>query len=367
MIVRPPRLQSKPPSPLPEESQQGPQRRGTQTPRAASDQNSYPFQQGPGDGVGYPPQTGPTRDPRRNAVLSLSPPILLPNPTSSLHPESYPSQPTPSIPSLPQSLHGMHPSRLVRLRADVFNPVVTNSSETPLVANLTSGPLRNLPTRPVSMSSSGSSLSTPTGMHPDRIPLLSAHHRPFPTVASTRPSPYAASGDPRPHQTPGERSAESFWRSPVFPSENYSTVLPRDGSIPSSSRLTLDGVAASITPGPLLPGSFIASLNSGNQPTPTETYRSPDLSPNRNKKGKAAQKRKASEVLSPPIPSKPPKIPKTKKRKRRSGKNTGGPGAWGGLGKKKVKVIGQPGPSNNRHGKSSVEGGGHREDGEVWR
>jgi hypothetical protein len=299
IAVLPPHLPSKPPPP----SHPGPQRRGTQTSPAASDRNSYPLQQGPDDGVDGPPQTGPTQDPRRTAFLSLSSPILLPNPTSSLDLGPCSSQSTPSTPILPQSFQGIHPSRLARLRTDVFDPAFTNNSELPAVANPTVGPPQSLPTRSVSMSRSESAPIIPTGMHPDRIPLLSAHDRPPSTSTSTAPEV-------------------------------------------------------------LLPGSFATPLISSNQPTPTEAHNKPDPSPGWSKKGKAGQKRKASEPL-PPDPYKPPKFLKGKRGKRGGGKNTGGSGkAQGGSRKRKAKATSQPGPSNPHHGKRSAEGEGGREDGE---
>lgn len=278
VIVRPPHLPSKS-SPWPDKPQGG-LPRGTQTPPAVPGENSYPFRQGPANQVGGPPQTGPTQDPRRNAVLSLSSPILLPSPTSSSRLEFFSSQATPSTPILPQPFHGMHPSRLARLGTDVFNPTFVNNSEPPAVANPAFGPLRSLPTGPVSIPRSESIPSIPTGMRPDRIPLLSVYDQPL-SVASD---------------------------------EAYFTALPRDEPIPSSSRVTLDSAATSFTPELLLPGTFITSLNSSNRPAPTEDRHGPDPSPNRRKKNRPARKRKA------------------KKEKRLSGKNAGGSGAsrtWG--------------------------------------
>lgn len=365
--VRSPHLPPKPPPPWPDKSHQGPQRRGTQTSPAAFDRNSYPFQQGPDDEVDDPPQTGPTRDPRRTAVLSLLPPILLPNPTSSLHSGSRSSQSTPSTPALPQFFQGVHPSRLARSGTDAFDAAF-NNSESPVVANPTPEPSRSLSTCPTSMSRSESAVLIPTGMHPDRIALLSAHDRPPPTNTSTQLPPHASDDDLQLPLTWGRRPTKLAERSSSFLLGNYFPIIPRDGPIPSSSRVTLDGVAASTTSGLLLPGSFVTTPNSGNPPTSAESHNHPDPSPNRSKKGKKGKKRKASGP-HPSNPNKLPKFPKGKKRKRVRDKNTGGPGgakAWGGGGsrKKRVKATDQPGPSGAYYEKSSVEREGDWEDGE---
>ena len=107
-----------------------------------------------------------------------------------------------------------------------------------------------------------------------------------------------------------------------------------------------------------------------------ETHEDPGQRQNQGERGKAAQKRKASEVLPHP---RPPKSPKTQKAEG-SGRGTKG-GVSGtvqtkGEGKKKrrkkkkVKLNGQPRSSNPHHGGNGAEGtgdrdGGGAEDGEI--
>lgn len=366
--MHPPHLPPKPPSPWLDDPHQGPQRRGAQTPSATSDQNSYPFHQGLDEEAGDPVQTGPTQDPRRSArrssaVPSLSPLTLVPNPTSPPCPGSVLSQSIPTLVSsgyapplilAPQTLtlssasRGMHPSRVAQLGAN--NPAIITNTEPPVLADLTSGPLRGLPTRPVAMSRSESAPSIitqfPAGMHPDRIALLSAHDRPSPTVSSTRPPLLATPDDSQPHQLLGEPSVE------------------RPSSLPTSPSGT--DAAGLLLNAP--------TFNSNHQHTPTEVHNNPNQRPNW---GGGAQKRKASEILLPPNPPKSPKVQKVGKWKPGNGtigvsgaaQTKGKFGRRGRRGKKKKAkpVIGQPGPlveAEDNRGDRGVEDG-EIEDGET--
>jgi hypothetical protein len=138
----------------------------------------------------------------------------------------------------------------------------------------------------------------------------------------------------------------------------------------------LDDVTTSTAPGVPPLASFTAPPNSHNQHAPAQAHNKPNRT--RTKRGKGAQKRKASEALPPLEPPKPPKIQKVGE----GSSNTGGPGAANIQGKSKksknkkkkkgkTNLNGQPRPSNLHHEEGEVEGedvgdGDHiYEDGEV--
>ena len=272
----------------------------------------------------------------------------------------------------------MPPSRIVQLERDAFSPTIVNNSEPPVFATHSSGPRSSTLTRPMPTSRSESTFSihtqTPVGTHPDRITLLSVHDKPLSTVALTKLPPRTTSDS---QQDPflDERLVDRSRSLPTFPLETTAIVPPRNGPIPSSSRITLDDVTASTTPG--LPSlvSFNTLSNSDNQHAPAHTPRNPNQSPNQ---GKGGQKRKATEVFPLPKPPKPPKKPRTKR-----GNNTGGPEVVKVQGRLKQKrrnrkkkgktnLNSQSGPSNLYHqGGGGARGDGRNngyahEDGEVY-
>lgn len=382
--VHPPHSPAKSPSPRPDNPHQDPRRRGAQTPPAASDRNSYPFQQGSDDEADNLSQAGPTQEPYHNAVLSLPSPIFLPNPTSSLHSGSVPSHSAPirtslqrshpSIsapwsPTLSQPNHGAHPSHVIQLGAN--NSTIVNNPVLPVAADFTPRPQRSLPTRPAHMPRSESTPSIsarlPAGVHNDRIALHAAHNQFSPAAASARPPPRATFDDSQMHSP--ECAVERSQSLPISLSETDATVLPQDGHIPPPSPPTLDATATSITPGPLHPRSSVIPFDSSYQHTPAEIRKNPILlGSNQREQGKAAQKRKASEALPPPDPPNPPKIQKVERRESGDGNDTDDSGAapaQGGLQKQRTKPASQPGPLNSHSGKSVAEGKDNREDGEV--
>jgi hypothetical protein len=383
--VPPPNLPPKPPSPWLDDPQQGSQqRRGAETLPAASNQNSYPFHQGPDDEVNDP--RGPTRDPRRSAPpprpfsilpLPATTPIHSPNPGLDLDGTSQPNSPQPTIshtaskqlppstsasstpiPSLPQLSRGIYQSRIPQLEIDAFKSTNTNNYEPPVAATPTPRSHPSLPIRSMStphLGSASTSTQPLTGMHPDRFALLSSHNRPSSAATSTQLLP--------------RTSLDGSQLSPTFLS---GTISPRDGPIPSSSRIRLDDVAGSTTHGfpPLV--SFTSSSNSRNQYASIQTH----VNPNQSKKAKNAQKRKAFEALPPPKPPKPAKMQRTGKWKPGQGNNGGGPGAaqLPVLGKKpnnrrgkkkkgKITLNSQPGPSNLHREEGERDGANDGNDG----
>lgn len=373
--VLPPNLPQKPPSPWQDKFQQGPHRRGAQTPPTASDQNSYPVHQDPDDEVNDSLRTGPTQDPRRKAAPSRSLSTLPPTPTRSFHSGPIFSQPTtfrsaseelspstsaPPTPTLPQPFHGMHPSRLARLETDVPSPTITNNSPPP--ASTIPIP-RPQPILSVSMPRSESTPSIltepPAGMHPERFTFFTADNRSSSTVTRTQSPPHTSLNNSQQYLPPVERFVDPLRSLPSFISGTNATV----GPIPSSSRVRLDDLVTS--PAPAFP-SVISSpppFNSDSQRTPSYPHKDPNRSPSPSKKGKAAQKRKASEALPSPKPSDPRKRGKVEKwklgheparvqgmtlKKKKRGR------------KKKDKANGQPGPSNSRRDGPSDDPGRSR-------
>jgi len=352
--VIPPNLPQKPPSPWQDGFQQGPHRRGAQTPPTASDQNSYPVHQGPDNEMNNSLRTGPTQDPRRSAAPSRSLSTLLPTPTRSFHPgpifpqptafrsaseELSPSTSAPPTPTLPQPFHGMHPSRLAQLETDVYSPAITNNSLPPAS---TTPILRPQPI-----------LAKPSaGIHPERFTSFTADNRSSSAVIRTQFPPHTSLNNSQQHLPPVGRFVDPLQSLPSFPSGTNVTV----GPIPSSSRVRLDDLVAS--PAPAFP-SVVSSpppFNSDSQHTPSHTHKDPNRSPSPSKKGKAAQKRKASEALPSPKPSDPRKRGKVEKRKRRREpvRAQGVAPKTRRWRKRKDGADGQPGPSNPRR-----DGPGH--------
>jgi len=372
--VPPPNLPPRPPSPQLDRSQPDPYRRGAQTPPAASDRNSYPVDQGPDDEVNGQLRAGPTQDPRRGAALSRPFSALPPTPT---RPSHIPSQcayihtaseqlslgtSTPSTPTLPQPPQLMHPSRLAHLETSTFGPAITGNSEPTVIAAPTPRPHPSLSIQPIPVPRSEVEVpSTPTkppGMHPDRVPFLSTNSRSSSAVSPTQPSLHATPNGSQQY-VPSEEHFVDRSLSTFLTNE---TVPPRDERIASSSRVTLDDLVPSHAHGfSNLAPSFSTSFN---QHFPPQTHKTQNQSPNQNKKGKAAQKRKASEALLPP---RPPKSPKIQRGKSGNGNNVSVPGPAGIQGKAlkkkwrkrkgKGKGNGQPGPSNSRRDKPDYDPG----------
>lgn len=352
-------------SPLPDDP-----RGGAETSQAASHQNSYPSHQGPDDEANDLRQASRTRDPRRSAAPPQPPSTLPPTLTRSLHPEPLPPQPITSrivykqiptltsalpTPTLLQSSHGIHPSRVAQLETNAFSPTIDNS-EPPIVA--TPSPILQPSTLiqpvPTSRSESTPSIQSqpPVGMHPDRIALLPAPIQPSSVVTSTQIPSHVTSSGLQQHPPPDGHLIDRSRSLPTFLSGRNAPLPPPGGSIPLSSRIALDDVGISTAPGlpPLV--SFNTLSNSDSQYIP----RSPIQSPIQSKGG---QKRKASEVFPLPERPEPLRMPKTgkgnntggtetaksrtrpKKRKRRKGK---------------ANLNGQPGPSNLYHQGGEAEG-----------
>lgn len=142
------------------------------------------------------------------------------------------------------------------------------------------------------------------------------------------------------------------------------TILPQGGPIPSSSRITPDDVITSPTVGfPHLVSSS-TSFNFDNRHVPAQTHEDPNQSPSQRKKGKATQKRKASDALPPPESLKPPKMQKVGKGKPGRGNDTNGQTPWKPKNKKnrkrkgkaKLNMNNQSGPSNSHREEGRVEG-----------
>ena len=366
----PPNLPQKPPSSWQDELQQGPHRRGAQTPPTASDQNSYPVHQGPDDEVNDSLWTGPTQDPRRGAAPSRPPSILLPTPTRSFHSAPVFSQPTtfrsapeklppstsaPPTPTLPQPFRGMHPSRLAQFETSGSSPAINNfPPPVSVVPTSRPQPILSMP-MPRSDSTPSTLTKPPTGMHPERIAFLTTDDRPSSTVIPIQSPPHTSLNSQQ--HPPPEGSLTYPLRSlPSFLSGTGASV----GPIPSSSRVTLDDFVT--PPVPKFTDLVFPPppFNSNNQYTPTHPRNGPNLSPNQSKKGKAAQKRKASEALPSP---KPPKLRKGgRAEKGKPGHGNRGPEPARVQGKasnkkwkrRNGKANGQPGPPNSRR-----DGPGH--------
>jgi len=365
--VLPPNLPQKPSSTWQDKFQQSPHRRGAQTPPTASDQNSYPVHQGPDEEVNDSLRTGPTQDPRRKAAPSRSLSTLPPIPTRSFHSSPIFSQPTtfrsaseelspstsaPPTPTLPQPFHGMHPSRLAQLETDVYSPTITNNlppaSTTPIPRPQ---PILSV-TMPRSESTPSILTKPPAGMHPERFTSLIADNRSPSTVTWTQSPPHTSLNNSQQHLPPVERSIDPLRSLPSFLSGTNVTV----GPIPSSSRVRLDDLVTS--PAPAFP-SVISSpppFSSDSQRTPSHPHKDPNRSPSPSKKGKAAQKRKASEALPSPKPSDPRKRGKVEKWKlgHEPARVQGMASKKKRPRKRKDKANRQPGPSNPRR-----DGPGH--------
>jgi len=331
-VVPPPILPRKSP-PWVDDPQQGPQQRGAETSPVAPDQNSYPSHQGPGDEVNNSLRAGPTQDPRRSAAPPRSSSTFPLTPTRSPRPgpispqsttfhivyeQSPPLTSAPPTPTLPRPFHGMHPSRFTRLETDAFSPSTTRDSEPPVIATPTLRPQPNLPPTTRSENTPSIPIQPLVGMHPDRVALLTDPNQLSSAVTPT-PFPLHASlngSQQRPVPVDHSRSL------PTFLSGTNATVPPRDGPIPSSSRLTLDDVATPTAPGFPHFSPFTTSSNSINQHTPTQTHGNPNQSPHRGKNGSGTRKRRPSETL------------KSKRKRKRLEKKNG-----------KTNLNKQPGPS----------------------
>lgn len=360
----PPNFPQKPPSPWQDKFQQGPHRRGAQTPPTASDQNSYPVHQSPDDEVNDSLRTGPTQDPRRKAASSWSLSTLPPTPTRSFHSGPTFSQPTafcsaseelspstsaPPPPTLPQPFHGMHPSRLTQLETDVSSPTITNNPLPPASTTPIPRPQQILSvSMPRSESTPSILTKPPAGMHPERFTFFTADNRSSSTVTRTRFPPHTSLNNSQQYLPSVERFVDPLRPLPSFLSGTNDIV----GPIPSSSRVRLDDLVTS--PAPAFP-SVVSSpppFNFDSQYTPSHPPKGPNRSPSPSKKGKAAQKRKASEALPSPKPSDPRKRGKAEKSKlgHEPARVQGMAPKKKRWRKKKDKANGQPGPSNSRRG-----------------
>lgn len=334
-------------------------------PPAASDQNSYPVHQGPDDEVKDPVRTGPTQDPRRTVAPSRLPSTLPLAITRLFHQEPASSQPTtfPTVPerlppstsasptpTLPQPSHTTYPSRLAQLEAKALSPATNNSP--PVFTTPTPKP------QPVPIAHFESASSTPTkppaGMHLERTVSLSVGDRPLSKFTPTQPPPHASLNDSQQHPPSEQLSVNPSRSLLTFPSGANAIALPRNGLIPSSSRVTLDDLVVSPVSGSPNPVSSPTYFESSNQRLPAHPHENPNRSSNQDRRDKAAQKRKAFEVSSP-RPPKPPKMPKVEKGKSRHGNDTSGPVPAPVQGKAlkkkkkkrgKGKANGQPGLSN---------------------
>jgi len=379
-----PGLPPKPPSPWSENPRNGPQqRRGGEMSLAALDQCSHPFHQGPDDEGNVP-----TRDPRRSGPTSRSSSSLLttpvdspypgPNPSLSttfrtLHEQIPPSTSAPPTPTLPHPFHGVHPSRVSQSETNGSSPVITNP-EPPVIITPSPRPRSSAPVQPapISRSESTSPILTrpPAGMHPDRIALLSASNRPLSAVTPTQLRSHATPEGSQQRLPLEELLADRSQSLPIFFSGTNATVPPRDEPSSSSSRITLDDVTTSLTPGFPPLATFATTSDFDNRHIHPQNHGSPDRNPSLGGMSMGDRKRRASESFLPPKSPKPPKMHKVGK-----GTGFGGPGAGKGPGKpkkrknkkkKKANQSGQPGPSNVTREEGEIEDEDGRNDDRAY-